>query len=111
MTTVEEFLAGPPTTLEALSDALEAATDAYAVACNEAALAENVYLKRYATEFLSLDVAATIRPKTAECRAVDERAAWNIKAAVERSARQKCDELKHRLMAAMSHQKFVGSQT
>lgn len=96
---------------EILSNDLEVATDAYAVACNEAAIAENAYLKHYAEVFLHADVAATIRPKTAECEAVDQRGEWNIKTAVEKSAKAKVEELKHRLMAALSHAKVVAGQT
>lgn len=90
---------------------LEECTDAYAKACDAAAEAENDYLRAYAIAFTNLDVPATIRPKSAECAAVEERALWNIAAAQEKSARAKVEEIKHRLMACMSHQRFVREAT
>lgn len=113
MSTVEDFFADtrPSSPLESLSDALERATDRYAIACDEAAVAENDYLRAYAVAFTTSEAAATVRPKTAECAAVEERAVWNIKVAAEKAARAKVEEVKHRLMAAMSHQRFVREQT
>ena len=96
---------------EILSDLLETVTDAYAEACDAAAEAENEYLRAYARSFTTSECAATIRPKTAECAAVEERAAWNLALAAEKSARAKVEEVKHRLMAAMSHARIVGAQT
>ena len=96
---------------EILSDRLEEVTDAYATACDEAATAENGYLAAYAEAFLGATCAATIRPKTAECEAVEKRKVWNIKVAAEKSAKAKVEEVKHRLMAAMSHARIIGSQT
>lgn len=97
--------------LSDLSTRLEEVTDAYAKACDEAAEAENAYLRAYARAFTTSEVAATIRPKSAECAAVEERAVWNVKVAVEKSARAKVEEIKHRLMACMSHQRFVREAT
>lgn len=96
---------------ELLSDQLEEVTDAYASACDASAEAENEYLRAYARSFTTSECAATIRPKTAECAAVEERAAWNLASAVEKSARAKVEEVRHRLMAAMSHARIVGGQS
>lgn len=99
------------TVLSDLSTRLEEVTDAYAQACDDAAGAENDYLRAYAIAFTTSDVPATVRPKTAECAAVEERAIWNIKTAAEKSAKAKVEEVKHRLMACMSHQRFIREQT
>lgn len=106
--TFEPALAPARLPLDDLSDALEQATDTFAVKCNDAAEAENAYLRAYARSFTTSDVAATIRPKSAEVAAVEERAAWNLAVAAEKSARAKVEELKNRLMAAMSHTKYLG---
>lgn len=97
--------------LSQLSTRLEQVTDEYASACDEAAEKENDYLRAYAIAFTTSEVAATIRPKTAECAAVEERALWNIATAKEKAAKAKVEEVKHRVMAAMSHQRFVREAT
>lgn len=107
----QQFRQQRATPAEQLSDELETATDAYADACDLEAEAENAYLKAYAITFTTAECAATIRPKTAECAAVDERCAWNLALAVKNAKRAKVEELKHRLMAALGHQRFIREAT
>ena len=97
-----------------LSRSLEAATDEYVVALDLETEAENAFLKVQATAFLHAKVsgvAATILTKFADAQAVEERMAWNLAVARRRRCWAKCDELKNRIMASMSHNKLVGSQT
>lgn len=97
-----------------LAAALERATDEYVAACNRNAEAENGYLRAFHRAWVqSLDVAVTARSKHCDAMAdtTEAKCVWNLAAAGERSARAKCDELKHRLMAAMSWQRTVGAQT
>lgn len=96
---------------EILSDRLEEVTDTYADACNATAEKENDYLREYARIFTTTECAATIRPKTAECGAVEQRAVWNIALAVERSCKAKVEEVRHRLMAALSHARTIRDQS
>lgn len=96
-----------------LATALERATDAYVAACNNAAQAENGYLRAFHLAWVHADgVAATVRSKHCDNQAevVEARCAHNLAEASEKAARAKCDELKHRLMAAMSWQRVVGAQ-
>lgn len=97
-----------------LSTALEDATDTYAEACNRAALTENGYLRAFHLAWIAADgIAATVRSKHCDNQreVVDARCEHNIALASEKAARAKCDELKNRLMAAMSWQRVVGVQT
>lgn len=97
-----------------LASALEKATDAYARACNAAAVAENAYLRAFHLAWVRADgVAQTVKSKWCDNQeaVVEERCSHNLALAAEKAARAKCEELRNRLMAAMSWQRVVGSQT
>lgn len=99
--------------LDDLSEALANATAAYANACNETAIAENTYLKAFHTAWIENAgrTPASIRSKDADNHGevVDAKCTLNLKEAVERSAKAKVEELRNRLMAAMSYQKYLGA--
>lgn len=100
--------------LGVLSDALERATDEYVAACNATAEAENAYLRAFHREWnLALGVAVTARAKHVDAQGepTEAKCAWNLAAAREKACRAKCEELKNRMMAAMSWQRVVGAQT
>jgi hypothetical protein len=99
------------TVLSELAVALESATEDYARACDEAAAAENAYLREFHLALAKSDAPATVRVKQAEGAAVDERCVWNAKAAVEKACRARVESLRARLSAAQSHQRFVRDQT
>lgn len=114
MTWVDPAVMNRGTPAQVLADLLEGATDAYRDALDVTAEKENDYLKAYSRAFLAGAVngmPATIRPKSAEVAAVEERCLWNIAQASERACRAKVDELKNRLVAAQSHQKYLGDQS
>lgn len=95
-----------------LSRALEQATDAYAAACNRAAIDENFYLKAFHRGWVnSMDVAVTARSKHVDAieDVTDAKCSWNLSIAGEKAARSKVEELRNRLMAAMNHQRFIGA--
>ena len=94
-----------------LSRLMEEYTDAYAAACDEEAEKENAYLRRFSTALLDSEAPATVRAKTAECQAVEERCAWNDAVAARKRTHAKVEEVRNRLMAAMSHQRFVREAT
>ena len=111
----DDFFTPARTAAEQLSELLEHATDAYVNACVEAAEAENMYLRAYHVGWAEATVdgvAATVRSKSADNRSdvVEAKCAWNLAVAREKACRAKCDELKNRLVAALSHQKMVGAQ-
>lgn len=100
----------------ALSDKLEEATDAYGNACDDAAIKENEYLLRFSKAYavaVEDKVAQTIRRE--HCNAQEDvteaRQDWNRAIATEKRTKAKVEELRHRLMAALSHQKFIGGQS
>lgn len=93
-----------------ITDALEAATDAYVKACNATALAENAYLFAFSAQYQAHgEIAATARSKFCDTLpdVVQTKAEWNAAAAHEKACKAKCDELKNRLMAAMSWQRMT----
>lgn len=96
-----------------ISTALEQATDEYVAACNRAAVAENAYLRAFHVAWAAAEVPATVKAKHCDNQAdvVNARCNHNLAVALEKAARAKCDELKHRLMASMSWQRTVGAQT
>lgn len=96
-----------------LSVALERATDDYVTACNANAQAENAYLRAFSRAYVIADVAMTARAKWCDSQpeVTEAKCEWNIAQAREKACRSKCDELKNRLMAAMSWQRTVGAQT
>lgn len=112
-----DFLDPPPVgdgPLGDLSAALERATDDFVAACNANAQAENGYLRAFHVEYVgALGIAVTGRAKYCDAQqAVTEaKCEWNLTNAREKACRAKCDELRHRLMAAMSWQRVVGAQT
>jgi hypothetical protein len=114
---VSDFFDPPPIDTGPLGDlasALERATDAYARACNDAAVAENGYLRAFHLAWVSAQgVAQTVKAKHCDNQAevVEARCEHNLAVAREKSARAKCEELKNRLMATMSWQRTVGAQT
>lgn len=96
-----------------ITSALERATDAYAQACNRAAHAENAYLRVFHLAWIAADgVAQTVKSKHCDNQAdvVEARCSHNLAIAAEKAAKAKCEELRNRLMAAMSWQRTVGSQ-
>lgn len=95
-----------------LAAALERATDDFVAACNATAQAENAYLRAFSREYVVTTVAMTARAKWCDSQpdVTEAKCAWNIATAREKACRAKCDELKNRLMAAMSWQRTVGAQ-
>lgn len=111
---VRDYTPEKQSVLSRLSTAMETATDALAVALDEEAKAENAYLLEYHKAWLTTDdVPASIRQKaTDQVEAVMKaRQKWNLAKATAKGSSAKVDELKNRMMAAMSHQKFVAAQT
>lgn len=92
-----------------ITDALEAATDEYVKACNATAVAENAYLFAFAAAYQGSIVAATARSKDADTQlaVVQTKAEWNMAAAHEKACKAKCEELRNRLMAALSWQRMT----
>lgn len=100
--------------LSDLSQALEKATDDYAAAVYEAAVAENAAERVELTAFAQLrddGQAVAAAEKLAKLAALDERAAHRIKAASEKACHRYVRSLETRITAAMSHQKFVAGQS
>jgi chromosome condensin MukBEF ATPase and DNA-binding subunit MukB len=99
-----------------LSDALERATDAYMVALDEEAEAENAYLREFHVAYAVVcgqGIAVTARKHEAEnvAQVVEARCVWNLAVARVKSARAKCSELEARLTAHQSYFRLVGAQT
>jgi hypothetical protein len=97
-----------------ITEALEQATDAYVEACNATAVAQNEYLRLFARAYRAHDsVAVTARPKFCDALedVIEAKCAWNVAEARERACKAKCEELRQRLMAALSWQRLVGGQT
>ena len=90
---------------------MEAAWEAYRLAADECAEAENEYLGVFAKALLLSDAPVSIRQKLAEAEAVEERKVWNIKKAAQKSALLKFEEVKSRNMTALSNQRMVRDQT
>ena len=92
-----------------ITDALEATTDAYVAACNATAEAENKYRLIHAGAYLTSEVAVSARDKHTDSipEVAMAKAEWRIAEARERGLKAKCDELKNRLMAAMSWQRMT----
>ena len=105
------FNQGP---LAPIEQALEEATDALVEAADEHAEAQCQYLEAVSIAWLHADhVAITARGKHCDNQpaVVPLRCAFVRAEARERACRAKCEELKTRLMACMSWQRTVGSQT
>jgi hypothetical protein len=98
--------------LERISRAYEEAIDAAGDAYDDEADAENVYLAErakgwaYATED---KVAITGRSKFVDCQPEVTKALqeWNRAIAKRKRCADKANELEHRQMACMSHQRFI----
>lgn len=109
-------MTGQPSVLSRLSTQLETATGELADAYDAEAEAENAYLAAYQTAWALETEAkspATIRAKNCDndptvCELKQE---WNRAVAARKRAWAFVDALNHRLMAAMSHQRFVREQT
>ncbi len=111
----EDSPSGSPA--DVLSARLEKASDAYAVAADNEALAENAYLLLFQTAWAKAcvnEIPVTIRAKWADNAGeeiVIAKAAWNLARAREKAARVKFEETKTRLMRAMGHERNVAAQT
>ncbi len=100
--------------LSELAQKLEAATDEYATAVHEAAIAENAAERVELQAFAKLrddGQAVAAADKLAKLAALDERAVHRIKVASEKASNRYVRSLETRITAAMSHQKFVAGQT
>lgn len=93
-----------------ITDALEHATDEYVAACNATAEAENNYARLFAAAYRqSEQVAVTARAKFCDQleHVVEAKCVFNAAEARERACKAKVEEVRNRLMAAMSWQRMT----
>ena len=100
--------------LSDLATLLEAVTEDYAFACDEAAIAENAAERVELVEFARLrnaGIAVAAAEKLARHAALEERATARIAAATEKATLRKVKSVESRLNAAQSHTRFIREQT
>jgi hypothetical protein len=81
------------------------------MALDREALAENAFKYAWARALLEDDAPATLRDKLAKAKAVEQETAWTNARNRRIACQAKCDEVRNRLMAAMSAQKFEAAQS
>jgi hypothetical protein len=100
--------------LSDLAVLLEAVTEEYASACDDAAHAENAAERAELMEFARLrdeGTAVAAAEKLARHAALEERATFRIAAATEKAMLRKVKTVESRLNAAQSHTRFIREQT
>lgn len=102
--------------LSDLSTRLEGATDAAADCFDDEAEAENDYLAAYSLAWAvatedKVAISARSKHVDAQPEVTAAKQDWNRAIAARKRATGKVEELKNRMVAAMSHQRFVRDQT
>lgn len=91
---------------------MERAGDEWRDALNAEAVAENAFRRAHAIEWVRAgSVAITARAKHCENQpeVVTARCEWNLMIARSKAAHSKVEEIRNRLMASMSHQKYLAT--
>jgi hypothetical protein len=104
------------TLLERVARAYESKVEEYGDACDEAAIAENAYLREFAMAWavaVEDSVPSTTRAKHCDQQSdvLAARLEWNRKVAAEKRLRAKVTELQNRMTAAMSYARFIREGT